>query len=97
MTIDDRPTTTSVSPVSSARSSGCEEHRRLLDEFGMAVHELLGLHDQQFLAIVQGDPECNRFDLLIHMANEKKQQFKYDYLRHVESHGCSNTDALNKT
>jgi hypothetical protein len=70
-------------------SSGCKESRRLLDEFAEAVRELLLLHEQQFLAVVQGDFECNRFDLLIHMANEKKQQAKYAYLHHVESHGCS--------
>jgi hypothetical protein len=33
---------------------------------------------------------------LIHMANEKKQQVKYDYLRHVEAHGCSDYNALNQ-
>ncbi len=68
----------------------CEEQRHLLDEFGAAVQELLLLHEHQFLAIVQGDTECNRFDLLIHMASEKKAHAKYAYLRHVESHGCSN-------
>lgn len=47
------------------------------------------LHEQQFLAIVSGDSECHRFDLLIHMANEKKQRAKYAYLHHVETHGCS--------
>jgi hypothetical protein len=57
--------------------------------FGEAVQELLLLHEQQFLAIVAGDLESNRFDLLIHMANEKKQQAKYAYLQHVETHGCS--------
>ncbi|MGD0619415.1 MAG: response regulator [Bryobacteraceae bacterium] len=72
----------------------CEEHCRLMEEFAVTVKELLALHEQQFEAIVQGDPECNRFDLLIHMANEKKQQSKYAYLRHVESHGCSNLNAI---
>lgn len=72
-----------------ARHAGCEEYRRLLDEFGAAVQELLLLHEHQFLAIVQGDPDCNRFDLLIHMANERKQQAKYACIRHVETHGCS--------
>ena len=67
----------------------CEEHRRLLDEMGRAVGELLKLHDEQFRAIVQGDSDCDRFDLLIHMASEKKQQAKYAYLRHLELHGCS--------
>lgn len=72
----------------------CQENRRLLKEFGMAVQELMRIHEQQFLAIVHADPESNRFDLLIHMANEKKQQAKYAYLGHVESHGCSKLDAV---
>ena len=75
-----------------SRKSGCQEHDRLLDEFGAAVHELLQLHQQQFQAIVEEDNDCTRFDLLIHMANEKKHQAKYAYLRHVVSHGCSNHD-----
>ena len=79
------------------RGSGCEVHNGLLDEFGESVRQLLTLHEQQFLAIVDGDPECNRFDILIHMANEKKHLAKYAYLRHVEAHGCSNINALNKT
>jgi hypothetical protein len=84
MSLDDAP------PITTAkRMSGCEEHDSLLDVFGVAVQEVLKLHEQQFLAIVDGDNECNRFDLLIHMANEKKQAAKYAYLRHVESHGCS--------
>ena len=67
----------------------CDESRRLLEEFGEAVQRLLILHEQQFLAIVDGDLECHRFDLLIHMANENKQQAKYAYMHHVETHGCS--------
>ena len=57
----------------------CTEQRRLLDAFGEAVQELLLLHEQQFLAIVAGDLDSTRFDLLIHMANEKKEQAKYTY------------------
>jgi hypothetical protein len=67
----------------------CTEQRRLLDMFGEAVQELLLLHEQQFLAIVAGDLESHRFDLLIHMANERKHQAKYAYLQHVETHTCS--------
>jgi hypothetical protein len=84
MSLDDTP-----SVGTTKRTSGCEEHDSLLDAFGVAVHEVLKLHEQQFLAIVDGDNECNRFDLLIHMANEKKHAAKYAYIRHVESHGCS--------
>ena len=80
-----------------AGSIYCEEARRLLNAFGETIHELVQLHQQQFEAIVQGDLESSRFDLLIHMAAEKKQRAKYEYLRHVEAHGCSNTNVLNET
>jgi hypothetical protein len=75
----------------------CEEHRRLMEEFAAVVKELLGLHQQQFEAATRGDLECNRFDLLIHMANKRKQRAKYAYLRHVEEHGCSNLDVIINT
>jgi hypothetical protein len=74
----------------------CAEQRRLLDMFGEAVQELMLLHEQQFLAIVAGDLESHRFDLLIHMANEKKQQAKYAYLHHVETHGCSANNGIDQ-
>jgi hypothetical protein len=75
----------------------CEEHSRLMEDFAAAVKELLELHQQLFDAAVHGDSECNRFDLLIHIANERKQQAKYAYLRHVEEHGCSNLDVIINT
>jgi len=80
-----------------ASRSGCDVHNRLLEDFGTTVRELLELHEQQWSSIVDGDNDCYRFDLLIHMANEKKQLAKYAYLRHVEAHGCSDFNALNKT
>ncbi len=67
----------------------CEEGRRLLDLFGASVQELLLLHEQQFLAVMEGDASANRFDLLIHDANEKKQNAKYAYMGHIEQHGCA--------
>jgi chemotaxis family two-component system response regulator Rcp1 len=79
----------SQSEVPIGQAAGCPEHSRLLREFGIAVRELLNLHEEQFRAIVDGDTECHRFDLLIHMANEAKQLAKYNYMRHVEAHGCT--------
>src|SRR6476659_10332768 len=78
-----------------SRKIYCEEANRLLDAFGMAVQDLVRLHEQQFLAVVDGDLGANRFDLLIHDANEKKHNAKYAYMSHLERHGCSltNTDA----
>ena len=66
----------------------CEDARRLLDDFAQALQELMQLHELQFQAIVGGDPDCNRFDVLIHMANERKMSAKYVYLHHLETHGC---------
>lgn len=68
--------------------SFCEENKRLLEAFGQAVQELILLHEQQFLSVVDGDVESTRFDLLIHMANEKKRDAKYALMRHIGEHGC---------
>ena len=76
---------------------GCEEHKRLLDAFGAAVQEILKLHEQQFLAIADGDDEFSRFDLLIHVANERKQSAKYAYMRHIEHHGCTGKNVPDQT
>jgi hypothetical protein len=70
-------------------SAYCRESRDLLDAFGEAVQELLLLHEQQFQATVAGDTHSDRFDMLIHMANERKHHAKYAYLRHLGTHGCS--------
>jgi hypothetical protein len=66
----------------------CDEARRLLDTFGEAVQALIFLHEQQLLAAVEGDLDANRFDLLIHEANDRKQVAKYAYMSHLEEHGC---------
>jgi hypothetical protein len=75
----------------------CEENRRLLDAFGKRVHELMLLHEQQFLAITSDDLDSERFDLLIHMANQEKQRAKYTYLQHLENHGCSTNDDIHES
>jgi hypothetical protein len=67
----------------------CEEAERLLKAFGEAVRDLITLHEQQFQSIVEGDSSAGRFDLLSHEANERKQNAKYAYLQHLETHGCS--------
>jgi hypothetical protein len=80
-------------PPANMTTGACEENQRLLDAFGEIIQELILLHEQQFLAISQGDSEFNRFDILIHMANERKQEARYAYLRHLETHGCPTRDA----
>lgn len=72
----------------------CEESQRLLEAFADTVHELMNLHEEQFRAITNGERDCERFDLLIHLANEDKHRAKYNYLKHLESHGCSKNDDI---
>ncbi len=67
----------------------CAEARGLLDAFGEAIQEVLILQEQQFHAVVEGDASANRFDLLIHEANHRKQNAKYAYMMHLHKHGCS--------
>ena len=66
----------------------CEQNKRLLNEFAETITALTALHEQQFIAVVNGDSDFSRFDVLIHLATEKKQQAKYAYLHHIETHGC---------
>ncbi len=67
----------------------CEVAKILLDAFAQAARSVTVLHEQQFRAIVEGDPDAGRFDLLIHEALEQKQNAKYAYINHLESHRCS--------
>jgi hypothetical protein len=66
----------------------CAEKQRLLEAFGEAAKELAVLQGQQVAAVIEGDEDFSRFDLLLHMAQEKKEHSKYAYLLHVEQHGC---------
>jgi hypothetical protein len=67
----------------------CQHAKELLDTFAQAVRELIKLHEDQFQALVGGDPDSQRFDDLIHMANDRKRKAKYAYIHHLETHGCS--------
>jgi hypothetical protein len=71
-----------------SRTGICEEKHRLLEELTYLVRELLTIQEQQLRAIVTKDPEFARFDILLEMANTRKRAAKYEYLNHVETHGC---------
>lgn len=73
----------------------CKEARELLDAFAEAIRELIRLHEDQFQALVASDADSQRFDDLIHMANERKHDAKYSYMHHLETHGCSTIDGTN--
>jgi hypothetical protein len=66
----------------------CPEKNRLKDEFLKAIHELNALQKQQTQAVIDGDPDFSRFDVLLHLAQEKKDNAKYAWMAHVESHRC---------
>ena len=66
----------------------CEDKRRLIQEFLASNHVLMDLQNQQVQAVIAHDPEFSRFDDLIHMAREKKDQAKYALMAHVDEHHC---------
>jgi tRNA splicing endonuclease len=70
----------------------CGQAKGLLEALGGVIHELIKLHEQQFTAVLEGDPDSGRFDDLIHMANDRKHEAKYAYLQHLSDHGCSRYD-----
>ncbi len=67
----------------------CKEAKSLLEALSETIRELVRLHEDQFLAVVSGDVDSQRFDDLIHMASERKNSAKYAYLHHLEMHRCS--------
>ena len=66
----------------------CGEKNRLLDAFLQSIHELNAIQAEQTQAVIDGDTDFSRFDVLLHMAQEKKESAKYAWIAHVESHGC---------
>jgi hypothetical protein len=80
--------TSGCAPVQSPFIAYCGVRHRLLDEFTEAVQDLGMLQDQQVSALLNGDQEFSRFDILLHLATERKQRAKYAYISHVEAHGC---------
>ena len=70
----------------------CEEKNRLLGEFLKAIREFTELQSQQTQAVIDaaanGDADFMRFDILLHMAQERKEWAKYAWIAHVEEHGC---------
>ena len=67
----------------------CEEKRKLLDNFLQAIHELNILHREQVQAVIEEDPDFTRFDILLHLAQERKDAAKYAWIIHVENHQCT--------
>ncbi len=66
----------------------CPEKNRLLDEFLKASQAMIALQNQQTQAVIQGDSDFARFDVLLHVAQDRKEMAKYAWIAHVESHGC---------
>jgi len=66
----------------------CEEKNRLLGDFLRAIHELNDLLKQQMECVAGEDPNFTRFDGLLHVAQEKKDNAKYAWMAHVEAHHC---------
>ena len=66
----------------------CAQKARLLDEFLEAIHELTSIQSMQTQAVIDGDADFARFDLLLHLAQERKDEAKYAWIAHVEAHHC---------
>jgi hypothetical protein len=69
-------------------SAFCPEKKHLLDDFLRAIQELNALLSQQTQAVMDGDPDFSRFDILLHLAHERKDLAKYTWINHVETHKC---------
>jgi hypothetical protein len=75
----------------------CREKKRLQDNFLATARRLNSLLNQQLQAVIEGDPDFSRFDLLLHMAQEEKEMAKYAWIGHVDSHQCMEGEAADGT
>jgi hypothetical protein len=66
----------------------CSEKLELQNRFLNAVREMASIQNEQVKSVIQGDSDFGRFDLLLHMAAEKKRETKYALMSHIEAHGC---------
>ena len=86
-----RKTTVSVE-LPAIRIIYCQQARELLDALAEPVRELVRLHEDQFQALIGDDQDGTRFDDLIHIANERKREAKYENLTHLEMGESTNSD-----
>jgi hypothetical protein len=77
-----------MGPMVLSKTTICNEKLRLIEDFMSAATDLVAAHNDQVKALVEDDRDFNRFDVLIHLAAERKWQAKYAYLIHLEKHGC---------
>jgi hypothetical protein len=80
----------------SVRGVLCDQCQDLLNDFGDAITEVVALNRMHFQAVAEDDPDPHRFELLIHDANERKQNAKYAYVLHREAHTCSTHNETNR-
>jgi hypothetical protein len=66
----------------------CNEKQKLIHDFLEAVHGITILQKQQAQAVIEDDEDFSRFDLLLYVAQEKKDAAKYAWIAHVEFHHC---------
>jgi hypothetical protein len=66
----------------------CEERWRLSQAFADASRQLMEIQNEQMQAAIDGDSDFSRFDDLLHMAREAKDQAKYELIDHTEEHHC---------
>jgi hypothetical protein len=66
----------------------CEVKKRLQDEFLEAIREVTLLLSHQAEAVIKWDPEFSRFDVALHLAQEKREFAKYALIAHIEAHHC---------
>ena len=74
--------------VTLSKTTFCDDKLRLMEDFMAAASDLVSVHNDQVNALLEDDPDFNRFDLLIHLASERKRRAKYEYMVHLEKHGC---------
>jgi hypothetical protein len=71
-----------------ALPSPCSEKRELWSALVTAFQGIIDLQTRQITAVMTGQSEDTRFDLLLQSARIRRDAAKSQYLEHVAEHGC---------
>jgi hypothetical protein len=64
----------------------CAQRQDLVDEFVEASRGVIELNATP--GVIEGDPDFARFDDLLHVAREKKNEAKDALIAHLQEHHC---------
>ena len=74
--------------VATPEVSFCARKAEYVQRFTEVIGRINEIHQGQLSAMLAGDLDFGRFDMLLHQARAEKEEIKYGWIGHAEAHGC---------